>query len=377
MAENLRIGVIAGEASGDLLGADLITQLKRMYPNAEFSGMGGHLMKSAGLTSLFELDRLAVMGFVEPLKRLPELLSMRRKLVRHFLKQKVDVFIGIDSPEFNLGVASKLHREGIKTVHYVSPSVWAWRQGRIKGIRKSVDLMLTLFPFESRFYREHNVPVEFVGHPLTTEIPGPLDRITCRQELGLDLYAPLVTLMPGSRRGEIDQLLPLFTQVAKQLTDKTPEVGFVLPAVNQKIKQHIEEQLDIENCKVVLADSRRAIGAADAVLVASGTSTLEIMLLNRPMVVAYRLGTLTYQIVKRLLKTPYVAIPNLLANSQIVPEYLQKDATVDNLSGAIGALLAESAVANQQLECFARLVRQLGGNSATNAASAIQNLIES
>lgn len=372
MSAEVHIGMVAGEASGDLLGASLIHQLRSHYPDLKVTGVGGSAMISAGMDSLYDMDRLSVMGFVEPLKRLPELLKMRRGLIKHFKTSKIDMFIGIDSQEFNIGISKRLHADGFKTVQYVSPTVWAWRQGRVKGIRKSIDLMLPLFPFESKFYEREGVPVKFVGHPMASDIQ-PKDQAEARTELGLETGMQIVTLMPGSRMGEVEMMWPIFEETLSRLKASKPELEFIVPAANRRIYDWLAEKAG-SKVKLLHGQARLAIAASDAVLLASGTSTLEVMLLKRPMVVAYKLGQVTYQIARHLVRTPYISIPNLLSRKMLVPEYIQKDAKPKALAKAVTALL-DGPEAALQLEAFQPLRAQLERDSSVQAAQAISELL--
>ena len=369
--------IVAGEASGDTLGADLIRALRRVYPNAQFEGVGGPKMIAEGFVSHYQMDRLSVMGLIEPLKRLPELLRMRREIVQRYKNTPPSAFIGIDSPDFNLGIEKALHSAGIKTVHYVSPSVWAWRQGRIKNIKRSVDLMLCLLPFEEAFYLEHAVPVAFVGHPLAGQIARQPNIAEARQRLGIDQDRPLLTLMPGSRSGEVQQMAELFLDVAAQLLLSHPQLQFVIPAANSDRHKQLEEMLATRpelQVKLIEQQSLLAMEAADAVLLTSGTTALEAMLLKKPMVVSYRMGNLTYKLVSPFIKTPYVSIPNLLANEMLVPELIQEQATVENLTNAV--LEALDGNTRDQLEIrFDKLHEQINLNSGDCAAAAIANLV--
>ena len=369
--------IVAGEASGDTLGADLIRALRRVYPNAQFEGVGGPKMIAEGFVSHYQMDRLSVMGLIEPLKRLPELLRMRREIVQRYKNTPPSAFIGIDSPDFNLGIEKALHSAGIKTVHYVSPSVWAWRQGRIKNIKRSVDLMLCLLPFEEAFYLEHAVPVAFVGHPLAGQIARKPNIAEARQRLGIDQDRPLLTLMPGSRSGEVQQMAELFLDVAAQLLLSHPQLQFVIPAANSDRHKQLEEMLATRpelQVKLIEQQSLLAMEAADAVLLTSGTTALEAMLLKKPMVVSYRMGNLTYKLVSPFIKTPYVSIPNLLANEMLVPELIQEQATVENLTNAV--LEALDGNTRNQLEIrFDKLHEQINLNSGDCAAAAIANLV--
>jgi lipid-A-disaccharide synthase len=320
------------------------------------------------------MERLSVMGLVEVLARLFELLWRRHKLVRTLLAERPDVFIGIDAPDFNLGLELKLRRAGIRTVHYVSPSVWAWRQKRVFKIRQACDLMLTLFPFEARFYEEHGVPVRFVGHPLANTIPLQVDRAVARLSLGLATDAAVVALMPGSRGGEVTRLGPLFLDTAERLSFLRPGLSFVLPCASQARREQLERLMVGRNLQLGLLDGRshEALAACDAVLIASGTATLEALLHQRPMVVAYRVANLTYRIVRRLIKTSFFSLPNLLAGRQLVPEFIQDAATPDALAEAVSSLLQDDQA---QTESFAEIHRSLRQDASAQAAEAVLGLV--
>ena len=336
----LCVALVAGEASGDILGSGLMRALKARHPGVRFIGVGGPLMEAEGLQSYFPMERLAVMGLVEVLGRLRELLKRRKLLIQTLIDEKPDVFIGIDAPDFTLNIELKLRQVGIKTVHYVSPSVWAWRQKRVLKIREGCDLMLTLLPFEARFYEEQGVPVRFVGHPLADTIPLETDRPAARAALGLG-DGPVVALMPGSRGGEVGRLGALFLDAAERLQQQVPGVHFVLPCANAARRAQVEQMLEGRQLPLTLLDgqSHQALAACDAVLIASGTATLEALLYKRPMVVAYRLAPLTYWILKRLVKSPYISLPNLLAERLLVPELIQDAATPDALAQTLAPLL--------------------------------------
>ena len=370
---NLRIALVAGEASGDILGAGLMRALKARHPAVEFIGVGGPLMQAEGLTSYFPMERLSVMGLVEVLGRLRELLARRKKLVADLIDAKPDVFIGIDAPDFNLNIELKLRQAGIKTVHYVSPSVWAWRQKRVLKIREGCDLMLTLFPFEARFYEEKGVPVRFVGHTLADAIPLEADRAAARAELGLP-DGPLVALMPGSRGGEVGRLGSLFLDTAQRLRALRPGVRFVMPCASAQRRAQLEELLAGRDLPLTLLDgqSHLALAACDAVLIASGTATLEALLYKRPMVVAYRLAPLTFWILKRMVKSPYISLPNLLAQRLLVPELLQDDATVEALAQTLSPLIEDG---EEQTRGFDEIHRTLRLDASNQAADAVLNLI--
>lgn len=374
MTAPLRVALVAGEASGDILGAGLMRALKARCANVEFIGVGGPRMEAEGLVSLFPMERLAVMGLVEVLGRLPELLRRRKTLISDLIAAKPDMFIGIDAPDFNLGVELKLRRAGIKTVHYVSPSVWAWRQKRVFKIRDACDLMLTLFPFEAQFYTEHQVPVCFVGHPLADDIPLQADRAEARRELGLDEEGAVVALLPGSRGGEVAKLGSLFLDTAERLRALRPDLRFVLPCANVERQAQLEQMLAGRNLALTLLDGRshQALAACDAVLIASGTATLEALLYKRPMVVAYKLAPLTYRILSRLVKSPYVSLPNLLAQRLLVPELIQDAATPDALARTVAPLIDDGQA---QTEGFDQIHRTLRRDASMRAADAVLELV--
>ena len=330
------------------------------------------------MDSLYQMDRLSVMGLLEPLKRLPELLRIRRAIVKRYSSHRPAVFIGIDSPDFNTNIEYKLRSVGVKTVHYVSPSVWAWRQGRIKKIKKSVDLMLTLLPFEADFYREYQVPVQFVGHPLASEFPEQPDRAAACLDLQLAPQSDVLCIMPGSRANEVELLTALFLDTAERVKDSAyADLQVIIPAANEARYQQIQSVLAAKprlNVKLIMGQSHRAMEAADAVLLASGTTALEAMLLKKPMVVSYRFGALTYAVLSLLVKTPYASIPNLLANKMLVPELIQDQASIENLSAAV--IDALDPVNRDRLHSeFTHLQKQLAVDSGTKAANAIEALL--
>ena len=367
--------LVAGEASGDTLGAGLIEALKKQLPTARFTGIGGPKMIAAGLVTRHPLDRLAVMGFVEPLKRLPELLRIRGDIVQFCRREKPLAFIGIDAPDFNLGIEKHLKPCGIKTVHYVSPSVWAWRQGRIKGIKRSVDLMLTLLPFEQAFYQQHQVPSLFVGHPLASQLQA-ISTDQAQKQLAVT-GMPLIALLPGSRSGEVAAMAPLYLKVAERLRQSLPNAHFVIPAANNARYKQLQEYLS-DHCElpVTLVEGRAdlAMSSADVVLLTSGTTALEAMLLERPMVVSYQLGKWTYRLVRHFIKTPYVALPNLLAGKMLVPELLQEAATVEQLTTALLEQLKPS-VHSATVAALQALRAQIQLPSSARAAKAIVELL--
>lgn len=374
MAALIRVALVAGEASGDILGAGLMQALKARYPQVEFIGVGGPLMQAQGLNPYFPMERLSVMGLVEVLGRLPELLARRRKLVKTLIAAKPDVFIGIDAPDFNLGLELKLRRAGIKTVHYVSPSVWAWRQKRVLKIREACDLMLCLFPFEAQFYDAHQVPVRFVGHPLADTIPVMADRAAAREALDLPQDGAVVALLPGSRGGEVARLGSLFLDAAVRLRTLRPGIRFVLPCASPQRRVQLEQMLVGRDLPLTLLDGRshEALAACDAVLIASGTATLEALLYKRPMVVAYKVAPMTYRILKRLVTSDYISLPNLLAERLLVPEMIQDAATPEALAQLLAPLLNGGEV---QTEGFDVIHRALRRDASVQAAEAVLQLV--
>ncbi|WP_312233959.1 lipid-A-disaccharide synthase [Stutzerimonas nitrititolerans] len=374
MSRPLTVALVAGESSGDILGAGLMQAIKARHPDVEFIGVGGARMEAEGLKSYFPLERLAVMGLVEVLGRLPELLSRRKRLLRTLLDVRPDVFIGIDAPDFNLDLELKLRRAGIKTVHYVSPSVWAWRQKRVLKIRDGCDLMLTLFPFEAKFYDAHQVAVRFVGHPLADAIPLCADRDAARALLNLTTDAPIVALMPGSRGGEVARLGSLFLDAAERLRGLRPGIRFVMPCASPERRTQLEQMLAGRDLPLTLIDGRshEALAACDAVLIASGTATLEALLYKRPMVVAYRVAPLTFSILKRMVKSAYVSLPNLLAQRLLVPELLQEAATPEAMAQLLSPLLEHGEV---QTEGFDEIHRTLRRDASSQAADAVLELV--
>lgn len=385
MSNPLRIGIVVGEKSGDILGAGLMSALLKRYPEAEFIGIGGPAMEALGCQSLAPMERLSVMGFVEPLGRLPELLAIKKKVQNCFLQNPPAVFIGIDSPDFTLRIEAVLKAAGIKTVHYVSPSVWAYRAKRIHKIKLAVDLMLTLFPFETGIYREHHIAVKCVGHPLADTIGFEDQKLVQRQRFGLDPEAHVVALMPGSRGGEIKRLGPVFLAAAVESLQSCPSLKFIIPCSSPDARLQITNQFSevgifpSEQFQLV-DDSHAAIAAADLVVLASGTATLETLLLRRPMIVCYKLAAITYAIASRMVKIPFVAIPNLLAGEQLVPEYIQHRVTVpavrDEIVRHMQAVVAGTSQHDALLKRFDEIHRVLRRDASMQAAAAIAHLIE-
>ncbi len=375
----LKFGIVAGELSGDQLGADLIHAIKRQHPNSVFTGIGGPAMIKAGCQSLFPMERLSVMGIFAVLGRIRELLQIRNALKTHFSSDPPDVFIGVDSPDFNLPLAGFLKKNGIKTAHYVSPTVWAWRQNRIHKIRRDVDLMLTLLPFEADFYRRFNVPVKFVGHPFASVIDPDIDYQRAKRHWGFAPKERIIAVLPGSRGGELKYMGPLFLQVMQKIHRLEPDCRFVVPLANQHRRVQFESMLNsLEvTLPVSLIDghAREIMAGADFVLATSGTITLEAMLLKRPMVVAYRWGKLTHLLLSRFVHTEYIALPNLLAKEEIVPEFLQYGATVENITNAVMELMTDNARCEQMGKRFDQLHRLLNLNASQVAAEEILSLI--
>jgi lipid-A-disaccharide synthase len=375
----LKIAIVAGEPSGDILGAGLIQAIKRIHPTAEFTGIAGAKMLAAGCNSLFPIERLAVMGLVEVIGRLRELINIRRQLYQQFKQQQPDLFIGIDSPDFNIPLAEKLKRQGIPTVHYVSPSLWAWRPKRIKKIIRAVNLMLALFPFELPLYEKHKLPVVFVGHPLADAIADHIDTAPAREALGLAQDAEIIALMPGSRLSEIKQLGADFIRTALYCLEENPYLKFIAPMANAachqeftKLVKQIAPQMPIT---ILNGQSQAAMAAANIILLASGTATLEAMLLKRPMVVAYRVAPLTYQIMRRLVTTKYIALPNILANRMLVPEFIQYAATPERLSGAVLSQLSDNGTIQATFNEFQKFHDVLRRNASQQAAKAALALV--
>lgn len=371
--------MVAGEASGDLLGGALIGALRDRLGSLSVSGVGGENMRAQGMEPLASMELLSVMGVVEPLGRLPALLRLRRKLRRHFAEHPPAVFIGIDAPDFNLRLERYLRRAGVPTVHYVSPSVWAWRRWRLRRIARAADIVLTLFPFEARFLAARGVRAACVGHPLADLIPFRVDRAGARRALGLPVPAPIVAVLPGSREGEVSRLTGPFFDACLRCLVARPGLRFVIPAANAALYASIrgilaEQTADaaVQSAFVLLRGrSREAIAAADVVLTASGTATLEAMLLKRPMVVAYRMAGLSYAIISRMLRVPHVALPNLIAGQRLVPELLQREAEPGRISRELLALLDDREHCQMLIARFDEMHRQLRCGAAGRAADAV------
>ena len=378
----MRIALVAGEASGDQLGAGLIAQLRARFPDAEFAGIGGPAMRAAGIDAWHDSQELAVMGLAEVLKHLPRLLRLRSRLRRRILAWAPDVFVGIDAPDFNLGVEKWLKHRGVRTVHYVSPSVWAWRESRAAKIGDSADRVLCLFPMEPPIYAKHAVDARFVGHPLADAIPLEPDRFAARHALAVPDHVPVLALLPGSRLSEIANMLPVFLEAAELIAQRIPSLLILLPAANAQCDAAIRERLQPKpelaaRVRVLDGDAQRAMIASDTVLLASGTAALEAMLCKRPMVVGHRISPLTYRIVTRLglLKTQYVSLPNVLADAPLIPELLQQDCVAEKLAAACLRWFGPPQAIDVLLPRFVELHGQLRCDASARAADAVAELI--
>jgi lipid-A-disaccharide synthase len=373
----LKIGIVVGEVSGDTLGATLIRRFREQGIDAEFEGIGGPQMIAEGFKSYYPMDILSVMGIVEVLKDIKKLFAVRDGLVETWTKDPVDIFIGIDAPDFNLRLSKTIKQKQlpIKTVQYVSPSVWAWRQGRVHGIKASIDLVLCLFPFEKAFFKQWDVLAAFVGHPLASQLPLENPILAAKTELGLDPSQKYIALLPGSRRGEIERLGPLVLDAANILHQKYPDYTFLIPAINDARKQQIESLLAtypeslktqirlMENTSSESKIGRQVMNASNIIALASGTATLEAMLLHRPMVTFYKLHWLTYRIAKLLVKIPYFSLPNIIAGKKVIQELIQSDATPENLASEIEKLMDIEAAQIQVMQHITMHKQLLSGNS--------------
>jgi lipid-A-disaccharide synthase len=378
----VRIALVAGEASGDQLGAGLIAELRARFPQAEFAGIGGPAMRAAGLDAWHDSQELAVMGLAEVLSHLPRLLRLRSRLRKRLLAWAPDVFVGIDAPDFNLGVEKWLKRRSIRTVHYVSPSVWAWREGRAAKLGESADRVLCLFPMEPPIYAKHAVDARFVGHPLADAIALEPDRAAARHALAVDTNAPVLAILPGSRLGEIAKMLPVFLDAAELIAGQMPALQILLPAANAQCDAAIRERLRAlpamaARVRVLDGDAQRAMIASDVVLLASGTAALEGMLCKRPMVVGHRISPTTYRIVTRLglLKSRFVSLPNVLADAPLIPELLQHDCIPEKLAASCLRWFGQPQTVEALLPRFAEIHRQLRCDASARAADAVAELI--
>lgn len=373
-AERASVALVAGEASGDLLGGLLLEGLRPALPEARFWGVGGEAMRVQGFEARWSYEPLAVHGFVDALRRYPQLVRFRRELARAFEAPPVDLFIGIDAPDFNLGLEARLKRAGIGTAHFVSPSIWAWRRGRLKTIARAVDLMLCLFPFEPPLYAETGVEACFVGHPLADRLPLVPDQAGARAALGIALQAPVLALLPGSREGELRHLLPVFLAAAARLRQALPELVLLLPTANALgdaiVAQALAEAPELE-ARVLPRRAHEAMTAADVVLLASGTAALEAALLKRPMVIAYRMNPWQYRLLRRMAYLPWVGLPNILLRETVVPELLQDEANPADLAAAVLRWFEDAPARERLTERFTELHLMLRQDTARRAREAI------
>lgn len=375
------VAIVAGEPSGDMLAAQLVRAVAKLVPEVRFVGVGGSRMEAAGVECLYPVERLAVRGYVEVLRHYLDIVGIRRRLRERWLRTPPDLFIGVDAPDFNFDLELDLRRRGIDTVHFISPSIWAWRPERMTKIKAAVSHMLALFPFEAPLYEAAGVPVTFVGHPLADMLPEHPDRLGAREQLRLPADRPVIALLPGSRSSELKHLAELYVATLRQVTQRRPDALFIVPMVNRVTRGLFDEALSRsggapENLTLLFGHSHEALTAADCALIASGTATLEAALLGCPMVITYRMPALSYRIMwpRRLL--PYVGLPNVLAGEFIVPELLQDDATPENLSQALLNLL-QDGVSRRRIESrFAQMRSGLRRGSADAAARVVARLLQ-
>jgi lipid-A-disaccharide synthase len=378
---SLKIALVAAEPSGDLLGASLLEVLNQVVPGCTFIGIGGPAMQAQGLESRYPMEKLSVMGLIEVLPHLRELLKMRKELTAWLIEEQPDVFIGIDAPDFNLGISKKLHAAGIKTIQFVAPTVWAWKQHRVKGLRENLDLVLSIYPFEEAFLQEHRVPATYVGHPLADQIPLEPDRQAARETLGIDADATVIAVLPGSRVAEIERLAEPFIRAVGKLAPTTEKLVLVAPMVNRRIRDcFAEKQQSLSgglDWRLLDGQAGLAMEAADLVLTASGTATLQALLYKRPMVVGYRLNPVTYHLLTffRRIKIPYVAMANLLADEMLAPEYIQEECTPENLALGMENLLTDPARSSGITRRYMEIHKQLQRDAAKRSAQAVLKLI--
>ncbi len=377
----LRIGVVAGELSGDQLGASLIQAIRNRRPDAEFSGIAGPRMVAAGCRALADMERLSVMGFVDVIGRLTELLRLRREIGDKFCADPPDVFVGIDAPEFNLALEERLRKTGIPVVHYVSPTVWAWRRYRVHQIARACDLMLTLLPFEVDIYQQYGIPAMFVGHPLADEIPFSPDQANARRELGIPPAGEVIALLPGSRRQEWKHHAEVFLRTAHWCLERRPGLRFIIPLVNQSARAVLEQAASRYSpawpLTFVDGQAHKVMTAADVILAVSGTATLEAMLLKRPTVIVYRTSWLNYWIARALIKVPWVGLPNLIAQRELMPEFIQSAVRPEKLGRQLLDWLDDPHAVHALQQEFVRLHTQLRRGASDCAASAVLRLCES
>ena len=376
----MRIALVAGEASGDMLAAHLMRALKQHIPNAEFIGIGGPRMEAEGLEAWWPAQTLAVNGYVDALKRYRELSGIRKEVLRRLRKDPPDLFIGVDAPDFNLWLEEKLRGVGVKTVHYVSPSIWAWRGRRVFKVKRAADCVLCLFPFEPALYEKHGVNAYFVGHPLADEFPLVPDRDAARELLDIPKHVRVIAMLPGSRNGEVSRMADSFIATAKRMHETDPALQFLVPLITRETRAMFEEAIYRAEAhelpiRILFGHAVDAMTASDAVLVASGTATLEAALLKRPMVIAYRLANLSYRIMKRLAYLPYVGLPNILAGEFLVQEFIQDAVTPEALAAGLEKCLLDRDNTDRLVERFTSMHLSLRQNHAERAAEAILPLL--
>lgn len=373
----VRIAIVAGEPSGDQLAGHLIAALKARLPNAVFFGIGGPTMQAQGFDAWWPMEKLAVMGYVDALKHFREIYGIRRQLKKRLLDNRPDIFIGVDAPDFNLGLETQLKAAGVRTIHYVSPSIWAWRGGRIKKIGRAVNRVLALFPMEPPLYQKEGIPVTYVGHPLADAIPLSTDRHAVREKLAMPRNLPVFALLPGSRKGELALMATTFVQTAKLIRERfLPDAQFVVPLTTRETRLMFETAIYEQQAgdvpfRLLFGHAQDALGAADVSLVASGTATLEAALIKRPMVITYKIARLSHWIGKRLVYLPYVGLPNVLAGRFVVPEILQDDATPEKLAEALVQLYEDKENAKAVDAVFTEIHLTLRQNTAEKAANAV------
>jgi lipid-A-disaccharide synthase len=372
----MRIAMVAGEASGDLLAAHLIAALKKRLPDAQFVGIGGPKMQREGFDAWWPAEKLAVRGYVEVLRHYREITAIRRQLLAKLLEARPDVFIGVDAPDFNLWLEGRLKAKGVPAIHYVSPSVWAWRAGRLGKIGKAVSHMLALFPFEPEIYRQYGIPVSYVGHPLADILPLDVDHAGAKERLEVTKAHPVFALLPGSRQSEVRYMADLLVETARRLLSRFPNAIFLVPLVSRETRDLFETAIWKAGAgelpfKLLFGHAQEALAACDAAIVASGTATLEAALLKAPMVIAYRMSPISWQMMRRMHLQPWAGLPNILAGRFVVPEFLQGDATAENLAQAAGNLVSDAAVRKELVRVYSFLHRQLQQDTAERAAAAI------
>ena len=375
----MRIALVAGETSGDQLGAGLISRLKDYYPDANFYGIGGPLMQQSGLNSLYQMEDISMIGLEGVFTKLPKIISIRRNLVRRFIYDKPDVFIGIDVPDFNLGLEEKLTKNSITCIHYVSPTIWAWRSNRIHKIKKAIAHMLVLFPFEKKIYDQHHIPATFVGHPIADEVDKVLDQKSCRENFQIDQDLKIIALLPGSRSSEIERHAELFLETATTVSKVHTSTQFIISAVNKSAQEHINELIrnKFSNLKVIVitGNAREVISASDLVLAASGTVTLETALMSKPFVMAYKVSKLSELMVKYFARVKYFAMPNFLLSKPEVPEFVQAEATAENLSNALSVYLNDESKCVDIVNKFNEIKLKLKVDANVIAADVIRSYL--